>query len=381
MWNGFATQRPAATPDKIVIVGPRQNVHLQQSRGGATLSGVDVDVAETEVELRDVIALELRLLDPVVRASREDVAALLAEDFYEFGRSGTVWDRASIIDLMASADSSDEPVTVEDVHARWVAPGVALVTYRTRNRSRGTLRSSLWRAGEHGWKVVFHQGTDTGVVTQRCPPPIEAGTLGAAGGPEFGWDPQTYMALMAEEVPDYPALQDQLVAAAGEAPATKVLDLGIGNGVTARQVAQAHPGARLVGIDSNADMLTAADAALDPTRTELHQRRLEDPLPTGPFDLVVSMLAVHHLDSPGKADLFARVAAALAPGGRFVLADLVVPDDPVDVVTPIDGVMDTPSPLDEQLHWLQQAGLRTRVAWQHRDLAVVVAEAPETVDG
>jgi len=159
------------------------------------------------------------------------------------------------------------------------------------------------------------------------------------------------------------------------------LDLGFGNGLTAHQVEQAHPGARLVGIDSNADMLTAADAALDPTRTELHQRRLEEPLPTGPFDLVVSMLAVHHLDGPGKVDLFARVAAALAPGGRFVLADLVVPDDPVDVVTPIDGVMDTPSPLDDQLHWLQQAGLRTRVAWQHRHLAVVVAEAPETVDG
>jgi len=151
---------------------------------------VDVDVAETDVELREVIALELRLLDPVVRASREDVQALLAADFYEFGRSGTVWDRASIIDLVAGADAGDVPVTVEDVRARWVAPGVALVTYRTRNRSRGTLRSSLWRAGEHGWKVVFHQRTDTGVAPQRCPPPIEAGTLGAAGGSEFGWAPR-----------------------------------------------------------------------------------------------------------------------------------------------------------------------------------------------
>ena len=42
--------------------------------------------------------------------------------------------------------------------------------------------------------------------------------------------------------------------------------------------------------------------------------------------------------------------------------------------------MDTPSPLPEQLHWLQRAWLRTRVAWQHRDQAVLVAEAPETVD-
>ena len=32
--------------------------------------------------------------------------------------------------------------------------------------------------------------------------------------------------------------------------------------------------------------------------------RLEDPLPPGPFDLVVSALAGHYLDGPTKADLF-----------------------------------------------------------------------------
>jgi tRNA (cmo5U34)-methyltransferase len=36
--------------------------------------------------------------------------------------------------------------------------------------------------------------------------------------------------------------------------------------------------------------------------------RLEDPPPEGNFALVVSALAVHHLDGAGKADLFARVA-------------------------------------------------------------------------
>jgi hypothetical protein len=29
---------------------------------------------------------------------------------------------------------------------------------------------------------------------------------------------------------------------------------------------------------------------------------LEDPLPPGPFGLVFSVLAIHHLDGPGKAD-------------------------------------------------------------------------------
>ena len=50
---------------------------------------------------------------------------------------------------------------------------------------------------------------------------------------------------------------------------------------------------------------------------------LADPLPAGPWDAIVSALAIHHLDDPGKRDLFARVRAALAPGGVFVNAEQV----------------------------------------------------------
>lgn len=189
---------------------------------------------------------------------------------------------------------------------------------------------------------------------------------------EFPWNPETYPHLVAQEVPDYPRLQEQLVTATLGRPARAVLDLGIGSGLTAAHVLEAHPDASLVGVDANADMLAAAAASLDAGRTALHRSRLQDPLPPGPFDLVTSVLAVHHLDGPGKADLFDRVAAVLSVGGRFVLADLVVPEDPDDVVTPVDGVEDVPSPLDDQCEWLAAAGLTSEVSWRHRDLAVVV---------
>jgi tRNA (cmo5U34)-methyltransferase len=53
---------------------------------------------------------------------------------------------------------------------------------------------------------------------------------------------------------------------------------------------------------------------------------------------------------------------------------VVIPDDPADVVTPIDRSYDKPSPVGEQLEWLTTAGLTAHVHWTQRDLAVVVAD-------
>jgi tRNA (cmo5U34)-methyltransferase len=91
---------------------------------------------------------------------------------------------------------------------------------------------------------------------------------------------------------------------------------------------------------------------------------------------VVSALAVHHLDAGGKRDLLRRVAAVLAPGGRLVLGDVVVPEDPADAVTPLEPGFDLPSTVADQLGWLADAGLDARVAWTRDDLAVLVACAP-----
>lgn len=190
---------------------------------------------------------------------------------------------------------------------------------------------------------------------------------------QYAWDPDSYLALMAEEIPDYEQLQAAVVDATRDLQPRKILDLGAGSGETARRVLAVHPGADYLGIDSSAPMLDAARRALRPYQTRFDVRRLEDPLPNEMFDLVVSALAVHHLDGPGKADLFNRVRAIVAPGGRFVLADLIVPESPDDVVTPVDGVEDTPSTLAEQLQWLEAADFTATVRWRHRDLAVISA--------
>jgi hypothetical protein len=81
---------------------------------------------------------------------------------------------------------------------------------------------------------------------------------------------------------------------------------------------------------------------------------------------------------PDDEQLQAQVAAATAGlrAERFPLGDIVVPADPADVVTPIDGVADVPSPAADQLSWLEEAGLTASLAWAQRDLAVLVGDKP-----
>ena len=186
-------------------------------------------------------------------------------------------------------------------------------------------------------------------------------------GNQFHFDPATYLGTIRGEMPAYDELQDVVAVATAGIRAERVLELGVGTGETSRRVLDLHPEAELVGIDESAEMLAAA--SINVAAADLRVSRLEDVLPEGTFDLVVSALAVHHLDGAGKADLFARVAARLRPGGRFVLGDVVVPDDPADVVTPIDGVHDQPSTVDDQVRWLAAAGLDAEVVWCARTFA------------
>lgn len=197
------------------------------------------------------------------------------------------------------------------------------------------------------------------------------GAMEPEGG-QFHFTPERYLELMHEEVPRYEELEEETARATDGVVAATILELGVGTGETSRRVIARHPGARLVGIDASAEML--AEAALPDA--DLRVSKLEDPLPDGPFDLIVSCLAIHHLDGAGKRDLFARIAAALTDNGTFVLGDVVVPEDPADAVTPCTPGYDMPDRLDNQLNWLTAAGFDAEATWVGGDLAVMRAKRP-----
>ena len=71
-----------------------------------------------------------------------------------------------------------------------------------------------------------------------------------------------------------------------------------------------------------------AERALGPARASFVVADLNDPLPAGRWDAVVSALAIHHLTDDEKRALFMRVHAALEPGGVFVNAEQVIGPSP-----------------------------------------------------
>jgi len=189
---------------------------------------------------------------------------------------------------------------------------------------------------------------------------------------QFHFRPDDYLDLMHAEVPAFDELQDQVAIATEGIVATRILELGTGTGETSRRVLTRHPDARLTGLDVSEEMLASARRTLPAEKIEgLLVQGIEGPLPEGPFDLVISALTIHHLDAPGKADLFHRLARALRSGGRFVMGDVVVPRDPADAITPLSPDYDLPSSTDDLLRWLREARFEPEVAWSSQDLAVI----------
>jgi release factor glutamine methyltransferase len=70
----------------------------------------------------------------------------------------------------------------------------------------------------------------------------------------------------------------------------RVLDVGTGSGAIALALADEHPGARVTGVDVSPDALALARENADRTglAVELERHDLDEGLPPGPWDLVVS---------------------------------------------------------------------------------------------
>lgn len=160
----------------------------------------------------------------------------------------------------------------------------------------------------------------------------------------------------------------------------RVLDLGAGTGLFTSLLLQRHG-------DAQVTLNDIADAMMAEARTLFAGKDAITFLPGdmteialgGPYDLVLSSLAIHHLEHPVKRTVFSRIREVLAPGGLFVNAEQVlgptpeaeeryarhwletvralgVPEDEIDKVQ-VRMRHDRCATVAEQLDWMGKAGL------------------------
>jgi tRNA (cmo5U34)-methyltransferase len=174
---------------------------------------------------------------------------------------------------------------------------------------------------------------------------------------QFHSEPATYLEEIRADVPRYDELQDRAVEAVPFAP-QRALELGIGTGETTRRLLRRYPEAGVTGLDASPDMVFRAREL----GIEVRLARMEDPLPDGPWDLVIAVLAVHHLEDDQKRELLRRVREQ---SRSLVIGDVVEAD--VQIASLEDGV-DFPAPAVALAEWCDG-----EVTWSADDLAVIRA--------
>jgi tRNA (cmo5U34)-methyltransferase len=141
---------------------------------------------------------------------------------------------------------------------------------------------------------------------------------------QFDWTPEVYLERIRSQIPRYDELQEQAVAAI-PFPPERVLELGMGTGETTRRLIDAYPDAWVVGLDSSPDMVFRARQTYD----DVQLARMEDPLPDGPWDLVISVLSTGDLSDEQERALFRRVREH---SRSLVIGDVFDPGQLEDVV-------------------------------------------------
>jgi SAM-dependent methyltransferase len=126
--------------------------------------------------------------------------------------------------------------------------------------------------------------------------------------------------------------KEMLVEQAAAEPGHRVLDLGCGTGTLAIQVKRRQPGAEVVGLDADPEMLERARTKASEAGVEL---RLDEgystelPYEDASFNRVLSTLFFHHLDPEPKRQTAREIARVLRKGGELHVADWGEPADPV----------------------------------------------------
>ncbi len=196
-------------------------------------------------------------------------------------------------------------------------------------------RSSYWLPAEHAASLTTGAGPGNLARLMQLVPllaEVEEQVIACfttGGGVGYDAFPRFHR-LMAEDseathdaglldlvVPLVPALRETLTAGA------TVADVGCGSGHAVNLLARAFPDSRFIGYDFAAEAIEAArkeSAEWGLGNTEFVVRDVADLGAVRAYDVVTAFDAIH--DQADPATVLANIAAALKPGGTFLMVDI-----------------------------------------------------------
>jgi SAM-dependent methyltransferase len=171
--------------------------------------------------------------------------------------------------------------------------------------------------------------------------------------------------------------------------ATRILDLGSGDGRLLALIKAARPETQAVAIDFSEAMLDCLRErfAADSSVTVL-AHNLDQPLPSslGTFDAIVSSFAIHHVAHARKRALYKEVYNLLAPRGPFCNLEHVASATPALHEQFLAALQTSPAEedpsnklldLETQLAWLRAIGfVDVDCHWKWRELALLAGTKP-----
>jgi tRNA (cmo5U34)-methyltransferase len=176
-----------------------------------------------------------------------------------------------------------------------------------------------------------------------------------------------------------------------------VLDLGAGTGITAKVIQDLFPKAQITVIDFSQQMLTGAKKRLGKKNVTYLLGDYSKMRITGKFDVVVSVIGLHHQNTQGKKKVFRKVFSLLDKKGVFVFGDLVTYKNPheasynnalhfhhlVEYATDPKTLkewahhhifLNDLAPIEDQVAWLKKIGFSVKKQFLKMNTALLVAQ-------
>lgn len=170
----------------------------------------------------------------------------------------------------------------------------------------------------------------------------------------------------------------------------RILDLGCGTGNLTLRILEAFQEAEIVALDFSAEILDVCRTRCGTDRVRYLQQDFNGlDLPDSEYDLVVSSIAIHHVDDPAKQRLFSDIYASLRPNGVFTFVDQFrgethgiyaqhmkvwkqfadskgVPPEEWEMWMEHQQQHDHHATVGQQMEWLQEAGFQEiDCLWRH----------------